>query len=117
MMKISHLICAILEGHLYTGWFKPCGSNDTEENVCKLCGKRIVRKVDYYSDTTYEENTATTEDVHGIFKKHQCYTNEGSTKKTVCQRCGNDKFYVGQDDYYTTVVCTKCKSEECIHDG
>ena len=46
---------------------------------------------------------------------------QGYTKKKAqmfeCTKCGDSKFEVGQDDYFTAIRCVKCKWEACIHDG
>lgn len=49
------------------------------------------------------------------FKSGQCYT-KNLASKYVC-KCGNDKFYVGSDDYWTGIRCPNCGAESCVHDG
>lgn len=43
---------------------------------------------------------------------------EGTPAKTLqCSICGGVEFYVGQGDYFTAIMCVKCRWEGCIHDG
>lgn len=50
------------------------------------------------------------------FKTGQVYTSNKAAKY-ICSKCGEDKFQVGCDSYYTVIRCPTCKWEECIHDG
>ena len=51
----------------------------------------------------------------GDFSVGQSYTKD--VCKTVICKCGNDKFLVGQDDYFTALKCLECGIEGGIHDG
>lgn len=42
---------------------------------------------------------------------------ERVAKKIRCKKCGNEKFVVGVDSYYTAIKCPTCKWELCIHSG
>ena len=35
----------------------------------------------------------------------------------VCRLCGNDKFIVGQSQYFTALKCDRCGFEVGIHEG
>lgn len=50
------------------------------------------------------------------FNIGQSYT-EDKCKTYVCKVCGNDRFIVGHDKYYTAIKCPKCGWERCIHEG
>ena len=42
---------------------------------------------------------------------------DGKTcQKYIC-KCGNDKFNVGDSNYYTAIKCIKCGLEICVHEG
>jgi len=49
------------------------------------------------------------------FKK-QSY-DKGYPKTIICKKCGNDKFIIGQGDYYTAIKCPNCGYEIEIHEG
>ena len=51
------------------------------------------------------------------FKLHQCYEKPGDTEQYFCDKCGNDRFYVGLGSHFTVAKCVKCLHEECVHDG
>lgn len=37
--------------------------------------------------------------------------------KLVCSKCGCDKFFGGDSDYFTALKCPTCGWEICLHDG
>ena len=42
---------------------------------------------------------------------------ESRCKTLVCRICGDDKFIVGQKEYYTALRCTNCNYDLGIHEG
>ena len=51
-----------------------------------------------------------------MFHVGQSYTNEVCSRLK-CKKCGSDRFYVGQDDYFTAIKCPNCNYEISIHEG
>ena len=44
-------------------------------------------------------------------------TDNSGCSTLVCKLCGNDKFIVGQSQYFTAVKCDQCGFEVGIHEG
>lgn len=41
----------------------------------------------------------------------------GGISTLICKICGNDKFIVGQAEFFTAIKCDKCGYELGIHEG
>ena len=109
--------------HSFSEWFieneakyKFCDRWETR--VCTKCGKKQTRSGDALQlnkdDACGLPNLGV---ISSDLKLHQCYTNEGSTKKLICTKCGSIKFEVGQDEWFTSVRCCRCGQETEVHSG
>ena len=96
------------------GWFYSNNNKKLLAEIHKI--NCILDDVENFTDSNIIKE-------YVVEKKHRgdFHLDRGSQKGTcetlVCKVCGNDRFIVGQDAYFTAIKCTECGYEVGIHEG
>lgn len=92
----------------------------SDNNIDLLKSIRKINNLKIDSDQ-FDDRNVVAEFVMKKEQKNDFHLKRGSQSNgistLVCKVCGNDKFTVGQSEFFTAIKCDKCGYELGIHEG
>lgn len=79
-------------------------------------GNKIKKDVQQFDDRNVIAEFVINQESRKDFHLERNSDSEGIST-LVCKICGNDKFIVGQADFFTAIKCDTCGYELGIHEG